>query len=174
MLVAITGTPGTGKTAAAKELKSCGHEVRSLTEMLETISLLNEYDENSDSFLVDDKALESIEIDHGESTVFVEGHLAHHLACDMIVVLRCSPEVLESRLEERGYGAQKVKDNIEAELLDLILVESLERKALTYEIDCSHLRPKEVARSMIDIINGKVDDHIPGKVDWSEEGSKWF
>jgi len=174
MLVAITGTPGTGKTAAAEELKGCGYKVRSLTEMLEDMNLLNKYDENSDSFLVDDKCLESIEIDHGGSTVFMEGHLAHHLACDMIMVLRCPPGVLESRLKERGYDAQKVRDNVESELLDLVLVESLERKVPTYEIDCSHLDPKEVAISITDIINGKVDDHLPGKVDWSEEESKWF
>ena len=34
-----------------------------------------------------------------------------------MVVLRCSPNVIESRLEERGYSIEKIRSNSEWELI---------------------------------------------------------
>ncbi len=58
---------------------------------------------------------------------YVEGGLAHFLPCDRLVILRCRPDVLRGRLEARGYPPAKVAENVEAEALDVVLCEALER-----------------------------------------------
>ena len=46
--------------------------------------------------------------------------------CDLVIILRCRPDILKSRLVKRGYRGEKIQENVEAEALDVILVETLE------------------------------------------------
>ena len=41
----------------------------------------------------------------------VEGHLAHLLPCDRVVVLRCRPDILRERLAPRDYPEEKIAEN---------------------------------------------------------------
>ena len=49
--------------------------------------------------------------------VIIDGHLAHFLDVDAVVLLRCNPNDLEIRLSKRGYSEQKVRANSEWELI---------------------------------------------------------
>ena len=168
MILAITGTPGTGKTSIAEHLTRNGYETVPLNRILEEHCLMSEYDQSSDSFIIDSERLAAIVLNH-TSLMIIEGHLSHFLNCDLIIVLRCNPSVIGMRLVERGYSDYKVSENVEAELIDSILVEALESGLPTYEIDCTHKTVEGVSEAVIQIINGDGDDYLPGKVNWLED-----
>ena len=174
MLVAVTGTPGTGKTSACEVLRRKGRDVRDVAGLaLERKAVSGR---SAGELVVDVEKLADA-IDDVRATdpfAIVEGHLSHHLRPDVCVVLRCSPKVLRPRLAARGYSEKKIRDNLEAEAIDLILVESLDACRRTYEIDATRKKPERVAGDISKIIAGKIDGFQPGLVDWSAEVLSWY
>jgi adenylate kinase len=71
-------------------------------------------------------------------------------------------------LIERGYEEEKVMENVEAELVDVILIEAVERCEDVYEIDTSEMSISEVADIVEQILKGEEvkNRYRPGKVDW--------
>jgi adenylate kinase len=102
-----------------------------------------------------------------DETIILEGHFSHHFA-DWSIVLRLAPFILKSRLEARGYSAPKIKENLEAEALDVILVEAVELCARVDEIDTTGKSPPEVAELVARIIQGRLKLPV-GQVDWLDE-----
>ena len=104
----------------------------------------------------------------------MEGHLSHHLPADAVIVLRAHPVALRKRLGKRkNYSFQKVKENADAEALDVILVEATERNMNVFEIDTTNMNLLAVVKSVISIIEaikqGKVlEEFRPGKINWIE------
>ena len=163
-MIGITGTPGTGKSAAADELRRRGLPV---TDLKTTVSpYIVEHDLVRDADEVDvDAWADAFPYQDG----YVEGAIAHFLACDKIIVLRCRPDVLKDRLSRRGYSAGKVAENCQAEALDVILSETADMFASeqVYEIDTTN---RDVI-SVADLIVSFAADEIPasfGTIDWSE------
>jgi adenylate kinase len=174
MFIAITGTPGTGKTTVSRALRERGHVVIDLNEHIRTNGLLGEYDADRDTYDVDIGELNRTLACCDGSVTFAEGHLSHFLDCDMIIVLRCSPSVLYERLCARGYPHEKVIENVHAEALDVILCESVCSGVPVYETDCTS-SPVSTAVSDIErIIAGETEGYMPGSVDWGKEMIKWF
>jgi adenylate kinase len=99
----------------------------------------------------------------------VEGHLSHYLPSKLlsaVVVLRLNPKILEHRLKSRGYKGKKLRDNVVAEAIDLILVESLQRhgERKVFELDMTNITPEEaVDRFLAAWRKGK---RIRDRVDW--------
>jgi adenylate kinase len=120
MMVGIAGTPGTGKTAVGDVLAWRGRRVVRVAETIGPFVLAEEDGVRE----VDEEAWAA-----AFPTVdgFVEGSLAHFLLCDLLVILRCRPDVLRTRLEGRDYPPAKIAENVEAEALDVVLCEALER-----------------------------------------------
>ncbi len=176
MLVAVTGTPGTGKTSVAAELRSRGCEVVDLGRHIRENGLLGELDEARDTHEVDlDLLNESLEeYRRKEGTVFMEGHLSHFMDCGSIVVLRCRPDVLAERLRARGYGEEKVRENVQSEVLDVILCEATDSDIPVHEVDCTSASVEETADEILSIASGEAEGHLPGSVDWSSEMEIWF
>ncbi|HMA05059.1 MAG TPA: adenylate kinase family protein [Methanomicrobiales archaeon] len=159
----ITGTPGTGKSSAAEELARRRYPVIHLSDTVGNYAIGR--DPERDTTVIDEERW-AREFTPGEG--FVEGHLAHLLPCDLVVVLRCRPDLLLSRLRERGYREEKCRENAEAEALDVCLIETLERHASDHvlEIDTTPLGPAQVA----DLIEGFSRGRVPashGRIDWS-------
>lgn len=173
-LIAITGTPGTGKTAAAEVLRSKGYEIIDLSAFIAGNGLLGELDEERDTREVDIDKMRRLFSRRNRLSAVVEGHLSHCLRCDIVVVLRCHPDVLAERLRSRGYAEGKVRENVQAEILDIILCEADDSKARVFEIDTTKLTPRETAGRMEDIIRGKGNPRVPGGTDWSAETERWF
>lgn len=173
-LIAITGTPGTGKSTVGKALRSRGYEVIDLGRLIEEGELLGELDPVRDTHEVDLDALDELVREKGGDEAIVVGHLAHCLSVDRAVVLRCRPPVLEERLRARGWSEAKIRENLEAEACDIILVESLEEVDRVFEIDVSSMGPEQVLSAVEDILKGRGEDYAPGQVDWSEEVMDWF
>jgi adenylate kinase len=175
MMIAITGTPGTGKTELAVELRRRGYEVIDLNEHIRKNGLLDERDEARDTYAVDTDALDlSLEGYRTEKTILLEGHISHCVECDAAIVVRCNPEALSERLRKRGYSDSKVIENVQAEVLDVILCEASESDIPICELDSSEDSVKDLADKAEDIIKGNIDKYRPGNIDWTGELDKWF
>lgn len=153
--VAVTGTPGTGKSTATDRLADRLADVAEaaepapptgtadaplldddcvdvvhLNDVIEEAELYDDVDEERDSVVVDLGALNAWVEDYVDASdalvVVLDSHLAHHLDADRVVVLRCQPEALEQRLLDRGEPPAKATENAESEALDVVLGEAVE------------------------------------------------
>ena len=165
MRVAITGTPGVGKTTATR-LVETDLDVIDLNELVKE-GLSTGTDEDRDSLVADLDAIEA-RLSDRDNAIF-ESHFAHHLDLDRVIVLRCHPEELKRRLIERGESERKATENAEAEALDVILSEAVDRHGLevVYEIETTDRAPEAVARDIEAVLAG---DRQPsaGTVDFTE------
>jgi len=163
----ITGTPGTGKTTATEQLADdTGAEIIHLNDVIREFDLYSERDAERDSLVADlDAAREHL----GDWRGIVESHLAHHVAADRVVVLRCEPSVLAARLRARGDTDAKARENAESEALDGVLSEAVERhgREAIYEVDTTGREPDAVAGEIAAIRNGDRKPGV-GKVDFTE------
>jgi adenylate kinase len=185
--VALTGTPGTGKTTAAAQLP---YEVVHLNDVVRDHNLWTEEDTDRGSLVVDVEALAAWVDDHlarrEGDVVVLESHLAHLLDADRVVVLRCRPDVLEARLREREADAtgadedggtaespralaRKARENAESEALDVVLSESVQAhgEERVYEIDTTDRTPDDVAAAVRSVVEGDRDPSA-GTVDFTD------
>lgn len=158
--VAVTGTPGTGKTTATDLLgKIAAVDVIHLNDVIREEGLYTERDVERDSLIADFERVADWIDEHGidEGVSVVESHLAHHFGADRVVVLRCHPEELEERLRERGESDAEIEENAEAEALDMILAEAVDRhgEESVYEIETTNRGPETVARDIESVIRGE-------------------
>ena len=161
MQIALTGTPGTGKTTVAGLLPYTAIDINALVKGGMNFGIDPErgcLDADMDALADHLAKLDCDEI------LILEGHFSHHFA-DWSIVLRLSPGVLGPRLKARGYSAQKIQENLEAEALDVILIEAAELCSRVDEIDATGKSPQEVAELVARIIQGRLK-LAPGQVDW--------
>jgi adenylate kinase len=177
MFIALTGTPGCGKTSVSRLLKNeFGYRVVHLNELIKSENLFVEEDKQRDCVVTDldvvKKRLSVIE--ESENPVIIDSHMAH-LVADISIVLRTAPNELKRRLGKRGYQPAKVDENIEAECLDVILVESVENCEMVFEVGTTGRSINKVAEDVKEIIDGissghpPLDKFKPGAFDWSGE-----
>ncbi|MCQ2086316.1 MAG: adenylate kinase family protein [archaeon] len=174
MLVAITGTPGVGKSTVSK-LLSNKYNVIDINSYAKKNGLLEEFDTKLETYNVDvNKLSDSLKFKTKKSEIiFLDGHLSHFVSCDFIIVLRCDPNIIYERLKKRGYSTQKIQENVQAEILDVILCESMKSGITTSEINCTNLTPSEIVKIIEETIKNP-NLFAPGCVDWSHEIDKWF
>jgi len=171
--LALTGTPGTGKTTVASRLAddpTFDLPVVHLNEAIREHGLWSERDEARDSLVADLDAIRAwLDEDGPGDDCLVDSHLAHHLDADRVVVLRCRPDVLETRLRERGESAEKTRENAESEALDVILAEAVERHGAdaVYEIDATDRDVESVAEDVAAVRRGERDPSA-GTVDFTD------
>jgi adenylate kinase len=166
MRVAVTGTPGTGKTTATGRLET-DLEVVHLNEEIRERELYTATDDERDSLVADVDALTETFADR-EDLLF-ESHLAHHLDVDRVIVLRCAPETIEQRLRERGESPDSAEENAESEALDVILTEAVSEHGAesVYEIDTTDRSPDAVAERVAAVIAGDREPSA-GTVDFTD------
>ncbi len=166
MIIAVTGTPGVGKTTLSKLLaRELGYEYVSIKEFA--------LDKG-----IGEKAGDELEIDVEElariaskefrgRNVVIDGHLSHLVPSDLVIVLRLHPRLVAERLKLRGYPPEKLAENVEAELIDIILVEAIEENENVIEVDTTGKTPKEVLDEVLSLIKSGITRRA-GVVDWSE------
>lgn len=175
MLIAVTGTPGVGKSTVSKILAR-KYKVINIHSYAEQHGLFDSYDKEAESHNVDvDKLNDAIMSESTEGYVFLDGHLSHFVDCSVIIVLRCKPKILSERLRKRGYNEKKILENVQAEVLGIILQESIDSHVTVYELDCTEKDP-QIITNIIErvVVLGEKHDITPGKIDWSGEMEKWF
>ncbi|RLE61747.1 MAG: hypothetical protein DRJ32_00260 [Thermoprotei archaeon] len=182
----ITGTPGVGKTTVAKLLsKKLSCPYFSIAELAKKYNVLIGYDKERKSYEVDINKLrrviqEVLANSLAGCNIVIEGHIVEAVPLeyiDKVVVLRLHPLVLERRLMERGYPEAKIKENVLAEILDVLLVEAVEKFGIdkVFEINTTNKNPEEVVEEILKIVEGReVEGYKPGNTDWikalKEEG----
>lgn len=165
MMTALSGTPGTGKSSVTDELEKRGIPVTRVIDTIEKYRIGSDPDRDTD--LIDDERWIA-EFPPVEG--IIEGHLSHLLPADRIIILRCRPDILKERLSGRGYPPEKIAENVEAELLDVILVEAVEEHGTSkiFEIDTTRIPVPAVADNITGVLNGTVSPTV-GIVDWLSE-----
>jgi adenylate kinase len=145
--VALSGTPGTGKSAVAAALRrrwtsievgdlavavGAGRRVAGGVEV--DLPRLRRR-------LANGTVLDGID--------FVAGHLAHLLPLRGVVLLRCHPAELELRLSRARRGSPSDRrENATAEATDVLLVEAVRSGRTVWEVDTTGRTVASVAREV--------------------------
>jgi len=185
MIIALTGTPGTGKTTVCEVIKEHSQYRKQLCIIDVNKLVLDEKiytgkDLERDTFEADiDRLMERVKQEIEKETagrdIMMEGHLSHFLPADAVIVLRAHPVALRKRLGKRkDYSFQKIKENADAEALDVILVEAAQRNKNVFEINTTNMNLLAVVKSVISIIEAlkqkkAPEEFLPGKINWIEQ-----
>ena len=176
MRIALTGTPGTGKSAVGRELRRLGFSVIDLNGLARRRGFLGRRDRARGTREISIERLDGFLRRQApcKAPVFYEGHVAHLLQVDRAVVLRCSPPTLRRRLAARRYRPEKVLENSLAEALDAITAESVARlgKRRVFELDTSRRKAAPVAAEIARMARRRFRGASrlrPGRIDWSDE-----
>ncbi len=173
MLVAISGTPGTGKSSACSDLERRGYLVVDLDEVARREGFIEGRDARRGTDEVNVDALrKSLQV--SAKIGFLKSHYSHLMDVNLAIILRCKPSDLRSRLEARGWPPEKVRENVEAEAIDVILQEAVGRLPFVFEVDTTAATPRETAEAILAILQGKTVGHEPGSVDWTSEVLSWY
>jgi len=178
MIIALSGTPGTGKTSSAKLLaKKIGANFIRIRDIVHEIP--HKIDKKRDTFVVDVKDLQKLvnkKMKKGDNAI--EGHLSHLLDVDVVIILRTNPNVLEKRLKRKGWKRSKIDENVKAEILDSATIEAIELHGKNvFEIDTSKRSKEATAKIMENILNNftqkkYVKKYLAGNIDWTERYKK--
>ncbi|MBU5678516.1 MAG: adenylate kinase family protein [Candidatus Aenigmarchaeota archaeon] len=170
MIISITGTPGVGKTTVAKALgKVLGYKVISDFELAKKNKLILGFDKKMKSYIVDDKLFRKIRL---KGDFIIHGHLSHLITNDLTIVLRLSPGELEKRLKRRGWKKEKIRENVLAEILDVVYLDAILAKKnkiakRVVQIDTTGKSIKSVVKRILNIIKGR--EYKSDYVDWLEK-----
>jgi len=171
VIIAISGTPGTGKTSITELLKN-NFKIVHLNNLAKEKGCLKGYDRKRKVRIVDYKCLDD-KIDD-VSDIVIESHYAHLMHFDVLIILRTKPDILRKRLIDKGFSIQKINENLEAEALGVISEESMDFLDRAFEIDTSFITAQVAADLALKIIAERPDEYRIGKIDWSEEILKWY
>jgi adenylate kinase len=146
--LALTGTPGTGKTAAARRLRSQLVAV----EVSELAIAAGLGKRAGRTVVVDLAALRRRfpGLHRRRPADLYVGHLAHLLPIRDVLVLRTHPRVLADRLRRARRGTRSERHaNVVAEATDLILLEAVGPRRRVWEVDTTRRSPASVAREVL-------------------------
>jgi len=175
MRIAISGVPATGKTEISKLLsKKLNYRLIPINEFAEELDAFTGYDKKMESRILDMDKLKK-EIKKLKGNIILEGHTSHLFPVDMIIVLRCNPEILKNRLKKKfSSNPLKIQVNLEAEILGVITSEAVMNSRKVYEIDTTDKSVKENVNVILKILKGDIEEFKVGKIDWLEEFSNWI
>lgn len=179
MIIALTGTPGTGKTTIAQLLKTTYHyKILSQNQIALEHDFILDHDSTRDSKNLDLDALDFYLQKHYQETrepLILDGHASHLLdSVFKVIILRCQPQELKARLQSRDWSKEKILENTDAEALDLILCQATEhhKEDDLFELDTTHHIPHEIAETIHNIIQDNftpTPNYKIGHIDWSED-----
>ncbi|NHJ13374.1 MAG: hypothetical protein EAX95_06835 [Candidatus Thorarchaeota archaeon] len=173
-VVLIGGSPGTGKTKVAQVLASrLSVGVVNLSDLAESSGCISAYDKARDTGIIDEDCLvEAIEgiVDDLKGQLVIEGHyidLVPFRSVQAVFMLRTHPEDLKSRLASRGWKGDKVRENVEAEVVGVCQLDAIESfgEELVFEIDTTELSPIQVADEIQKILSSPDE---PLRIDWMQ------
>jgi adenylate kinase len=174
-VIAISGTPGTGKTEAGVILaKHLNAEFIELGQVIKEQQFHYGEDLARGTLIANIEGLQEYLINRFEDSpkrYIVVGHFADLVpkgSLTILVVLRCHPVILAQRLEARQWSSMKILENLQAEILGTCITEALSQhdREKIFEIDTSHSSVEEVAAVIEAILAGKGKQFAIGKISW--------
>jgi len=161
--VALTGTPGTGKSTVAGRLDPSWRTV----EVAELTRELGTGRRHGRDWVVDLPAtIRTLRAARAPRADVVVGHLAHFLPLRDVIVLRCHPRELARRLaHSRPSSVRDRRANLVVEATDAILLEAIGLRRRVWEIDTTGRSPASVASEVDDRLRARGPPSY-GRVDW--------
>ncbi len=170
----ITGNPGVGKHTSAKIIaERINADIIDINEVaIDNNATGRKTDLGLD---VDVKRLVRLleKLLKTKRDLVLVGHLAPYVLkpadISLVAVLRRSPYELEKTLKKRGYGVDKVRENVASEILGTTLYDSLKTfgKRKVAEFDTTGKTPEETADEILSALqkNAKSKPKLLG-IDW--------
>ena len=130
-VIGVTGTPATGKKSVGIEIaRKIGYEFLGINQVAMENGCLESQDHLGP--IANTKSLKMLLKSRLKARrVVLVGHLLPLVTeadeVNLVVVLRCAPNELWDRLSARGYNKEKVRLNVEAEVIDLCLSEAINK-----------------------------------------------
>jgi len=174
-VIIVSGTPGVGKSTVSKQLSSkLSCRLVSIGDLVKDEGLYTQVDRKRDTLVADmnqiSKRINGI-ISNSSEMLIVEGHYAVDVvpleAVSLVFVLRRDPEELRDVLRKRGYGEEKIRENVAAEILDVCLYDAVDRCGVdkVCEVNVTGRTAEEVVNEVQQVLQGKKKRKI-GTVDW--------
>jgi len=175
-VILITGTPCVGKTTVARTLASkLEAQYVNLTELAKSENLILGKDPKRDTTIVNEKKMKNrirklIETSN-QKNIIIDGHYAVHVVPEklatQIFVLRRNPVELRKLMEQNGFAASKLWENLASEILDVCLVDALNThsEAKICELDVTGKNSEETTNEIIAILEDRKKCYV-GIVDW--------
>ena len=147
--ILVTGTPGTGKSCTCALIaEATGLKHLEVGELVKQESYPEGWDEEFQSYTLDeDRLLDGIEQSMEAGGMVVDFHGADLFPerwFDLVLVLRANNTVLFDRLTERGYAQNKITENVECEIMQVVLEEVRE----TFPAEIVHAVQSETVEDM--------------------------
>ena len=140
--IIVTGSVCSGKTTLAKKLaKRRNYKYVDVNKIIKENKLSESYDAILDSYIVDeDKLVEVLKdlIKKSKKQLIIDSHMSHHLPkeyVELCIVTKCELKELKRRLQARKYSEAKIRNNLDAEIFDVCLVEAKEARHQIKVID---------------------------------------
>ena len=160
----VTGTPGVGKHTSARIIADkINAEIIDINHVaIDNNAISEKTDLGLD---VDVKRLAKLlekMLNTKRNDLIIVGHLAPYVlkpeGIGMVAVLRRSPYELEKTLEERGYSADKARENVASEILGTALYDSLKTfsRRKVAEFNTTGKSPNETAEEILSALQKKL------------------
>jgi adenylate kinase len=153
-VIAISGTPGVGKSTLAESLsKKLGYLRIDLHDYYKEIC--SEYDRSKKCYNIDLVKFEKLVKDKLKENkgVILDTHISHLLSPKLVqkcVILTFNDlHSLEKRLLERKYSKKKVRENLDSEIFQICLMEAKEKGHKVIEIECSGKSRKKIVEEVL-------------------------
>lgn len=170
--IIITGTPGCGKTSHSKQLQQeLGSKYTHIciSDLAKDKKFVDSYDEKLDTSVVnEDKLLDHLEPILEKGGIIIDWHVCDifpERLIDLVVVLRTDNSVLFDRLTARGYKDNKIQENLDAEIMQVILQEAQDLYDANLVVVLSSNAKDEMGTNVERIsqwVENWVDDHPKG------------
>jgi adenylate kinase len=174
-VIAISGTPGTGKSAVGNLLANqLNAEVIELGQVVKERQFHYGEDPERDSLIANIDSLQEYMVNRfqkSEKLIVVSGHFADLVPEEylkILVILRCHPITLTQRLRTRQWPKKKTLENIQAEILGECTSQGLAQHdhRKIFEIDTTDTTIEAVVTIIKQIAAGKGNKYMVGKISW--------
>ena len=134
-VIIVTGSVASGKTTISKKLaKKLNCKYIDVNKIIQKNKLSSSYDKKRKCKIIDTKKLNKVLIKiikDSKTPLVIDSHLSHYLPkkyVDLCIVTKCSLKLINKRLKKRRYNKEKIKENLECEIMDICLNEAKELK----------------------------------------------